>query len=139
MTPEEIALIQYSYAKVWPREDEFAAQFYKKLFAAQPEIASLFKGDMVLQGRKLTTMLGAIVNGLDSFSIVVQAAEEMALRHVDYGVKIEHYDYVGVALIGALDSLLGKECTPDIMAAWAKIYRELSVKMIAAASSAEAA
>jgi hypothetical protein len=43
--------------EVAPIADTAAAMIYERLFATDPTLRSLFKGDMVVQGRLLMTML----------------------------------------------------------------------------------
>jgi hemoglobin-like flavoprotein len=40
----------------------FAAKFYGLLFAAAPETKALFKGDQRVQGRKLVSVRGSVVD-----------------------------------------------------------------------------
>ena len=57
MTPEQIALVQQSFAKVAPISEQAAALFYGRLFEIAPEVKPLFRGDMKEQGRKLMATL----------------------------------------------------------------------------------
>src|SRR5262245_25313536 len=49
MTPEQIALVQDSFQRVSARSDELAADFYRRLFIADPAARELFTTDMALQ------------------------------------------------------------------------------------------
>ena len=53
MTPQQIALVRESFAKVVPISEEVAALFYDRLFAIDPSTRPLFNGDMKSQGAKL--------------------------------------------------------------------------------------
>jgi len=65
MTPEQISLVQESFRFVLPIRNEAAAIFYRRLFAINPDLRSLFaNADMTDQGRKLVTALAFVVNGL---------------------------------------------------------------------------
>ena len=96
----------------------------------------MFKGDMAEQGRKLMAMLNTVVNGLSNLNSIVPAAQSMARRHVDYGVRPEHYAFVGEALLDTLAKGLGADFTPAVKQAWTDAYGLLSDVMIAAAYSA---
>ena len=133
MTPTQIELVQSSFAKVALISDQAAAIFYSRLFDMAPEVRSLFKGDMVEQGRKLMTMLGSVTRQLNQLDTLVPVAERLAERHVGYGAVPEHYAVVGAALIGTLDEGLGADFTPDVRTAWQTAYGTLSGVMIAAA------
>ena len=139
MTPNEIELVQSSFAKVVPISGQAAALFYTRLFELAPEVRALFKGDMVEQGRKLMTMLGSVTRGLNDLDTLVPVAQRLAVRHVGYGARPAHYAVVGAALIDTLDKGLGAEFTSDVRAAWEKAYGTLSGVMIAAAEKPAAA
>jgi hemoglobin-like flavoprotein len=130
MTPNQIELIQQSFAKVAPISDKAAALFYGRLFEIAPEVKPLFRGDVAEQGRKLMASLAVVVNGLANLDTVLPAASALAKRHVGYGVKASHYAPVGAALLWTLEQGLGPAWTPELAAAWAAAYTTLSGFMI---------
>ena len=136
MTPEQIALVQTSFAQVLPIADTAAALFYSRLFELDPALKPMFKGDMQEQGRKLMTMLRVVVNGLTRLDQLVPAVQELGRRHARYGVQDRHYDTVGAALLATLHAGLGDAFTPEVAAAWAAAYSLLAETMKAAASEA---
>lgn len=133
MTPEQKNLVQKSFVKVVPIADQAAALFYAKLFMLDPSLKPLFKGDMAEQGKKLMRMIGMAVNGLDNLDKLVPVVEDLGRRHVPYGVKAEHYDTVGSALLYTLEEGLGADFTPAIKDAWAAVYGVLASTMRRAA------
>jgi hemoglobin-like flavoprotein len=133
MTPEDKKLVQESFAKVAPIADQAAALFYQNLFNADPSLKALFKGDMVEQGKKLMKMIGVAVAGLDRLESIVPAVQDLGRRHVKYGVKSEHYDTVGAALIQTLAQGLGPAFTPPVKDAWITVYGVLATTMKSAA------
>lgn len=139
MTPHEIALVQGSFVKVAPIADAAAGLFYGRLFEIAPEVKSMFKGDIAEQGRKLMATLGIVVKGLSNLEAVLPAAKALAVKHVAYGVKPEHYVPVGEALIWTLDKGLGDDFTPETQQAWLAAYSTLSAVMITEAYGATAA
>jgi hemoglobin-like flavoprotein len=131
MTPEQVALVQTSFAKVVaPIADQAAALFYGRLFEIAPEVRPLFRGDMAEQGRKLMATLAVVVNGLGNLETILPAASALAQRHVGYGVKAEHYQPVGAALLWTLERGLGPDWTPAVADAWTAAYTTLSGYMI---------
>lgn len=133
MTPEKITLVQESFAKVEPIADKAASLFYTKLFELDPSVKPLFKSNMEEQGEKLMKMIGIAVRGLTRLESIVPAVQDLGKRHVDYGVKPEHYDTVGAALLWTLEQGLGDDFTPECKTAWTDTYTLLSTTMIAAA------
>jgi hemoglobin-like flavoprotein len=132
MTPQQITLVQSSFAKVVPIAPQAAEIFYARLFELAPQVRALFKGDMKEQGRKLMAMLATVVNGLTRLETIVPAAQQLAVRHVAYGARPEHYAVVGAALLDTLDKGLGPDFTPEVRAAWTEAYGLLSGVMIEA-------
>lgn len=92
----------------------------------------MFTGDIARQGRLLMQMLATAVNALDKVQTLMPALEAMAVRHQGYGVKTEHYDAVGAALLWTLRQGLGEAYTPDVDAAWTKTYGFIADVMIGA-------
>ena len=137
MTPQQVRLVQQSFAQVAPIAPQAAAIFYGRLFEVAPDVKPLFKGDMKVQGDKLMKALAAVVDGLDRLDQVVPMAQELAKRHLRYGVKREHYAVVGSALLWTLAQGLGPGFTDDVGAAWGEAYGVLSAAMIVAAYGAE--
>ena len=136
MTPEQIALVQTSFAQVLPIADTAAALFYSRLFELDPSLKPLFKGDMAEQGRKLMTMIRVVVNGLNRLDQLVPAIQELGRRHARYGVQDKHYDTVAVALLWTLGQGLGAGFTSETEAAWTIAYALLAETMKAAAAEA---
>jgi len=135
MTPQQIALVKDSFAKVLPIKDVAAAAFYDRLFTVDPALRPLFKGDMKAQGAKLMSAIGTVVAALDRLETILPVVQDMARRHVGYGVKDSHYATVGGALLDTLAGAFGDDFTPELRDAWATAYGALSGVMIAAANS----
>jgi nitric oxide dioxygenase len=114
MTPEQVALVQQSLAKVEPISDQAAVMFYDRLFEVAPSVKSMFPLDMTEQRKKLMATLAAVVNGLSNLETVLPAASALARRYVGYGAKPEHYPVVGFALLWTLEKGLGEAWTPDV-------------------------
>ena len=135
---EQVRLIQMSFQKLSPNAAYAAQKFYQRLFEIAPEVRPLFAGEpgtaaMDPQGRKLMAALGMIVMNLGTLGTVIPVARQMAVRHVNYGVKAEHYSQVGAALLWTLEDTFGNEFTPAHRIAWERAYTALSNVMIEAA------
>src|SRR5882757_3043206 len=130
MTPDQVALVQQSFAKVAPIADKAAEMFYDRLFEVAPAVRPLFRGDMAEQRQKLMATLAAVVGGLSDLPGVLPAASALAKRHVGYGARPEHYAVVGETLLWTLERGLGSHWTPQLAAAWTAAYAILSGFMI---------
>jgi nitric oxide dioxygenase len=133
MTPDQVKLVQQSFAKVAPISEQAAVLFYDRLFEVAPSVQTMFPSDMTEQRKKLMATLAVVVNGLGNLESVLPAASALAKRHVNYGAKPEHYPVVGGALLWTLEKGLGDGWTPEVADAWTKAYGTLSGFMISEA------
>ncbi|AZQ12481.1 globin family protein [Shewanella khirikhana] len=126
LTEQQIKLIRQSFDLVRPISDDAAALFYRNLFEIDPTLRPLFKDDIRSQGRKLMAMLDAAVKGLERPDTLVPVLEDLARRHIKYGVKTTHFSPVGNALLYTLAEGLGDKFTPDTKAAWIAVLHLVS-------------
>jgi len=138
MTPAQVKLIQDSWSKVLPISETAADLFYGKLFELDPDVRSMFKGDMKEQGRKLMAILNTAVNSLKNVEAIVPTLQDMGKRHVNYGVKEEDYDTVGEALIWTLGAGLQGDFTEETKTAWIAVYTLVADTMKTAAAEVAA-
>ena len=87
MTPDQVKLVQQSFAQVAPIADKAAEIFYGRLFEIAPAVKPLFHGDLAQQRRKLMAALAAVVAGLSNMPSVLPVASALAKRHVGYGAR----------------------------------------------------
>lgn len=136
MTPEQKELVQSNWQDVAPISEKAAELFYGKLFELDPDVRSMFKGDMKEQGKKLMQMLGVAVAGLDNLGELTPAVAALGKRHVGYGVADSHYATVGAALLWTLEQGLGEKFTAEAKEAWTVVYTTLADVMKTAAAEA---
>lgn len=134
MTPNQIKLVQTSFAKVAPIAATAADLFYGRLFEIAPQVRAMFPDDLSNQKKKLMAMLGFAVAGLSHLDTLVPAVQALGRRHAGYGVTAAHYTPVGAALLWTLQQGLGEAFTPEVKDAWATAYIILSTTMIDAAN-----
>jgi len=130
LSPQEIKLVQDSFALVDPIAEDAAGLFYNRLFEIDPSTRALFKGDMADQGRKLMSVLKTAIASLDRFEQLVPALKVMGQRHHAYGVELRHYESVAKALLWTLKAGLQDKFSPAIEQAWAKTYGALAEVMM---------
>lgn len=129
MHAHTITLVRASWQRVEAIAPAAAALFYDNLFAAQPSLRPLFKSDLQLQGERLMSMIGAAVAKLDDLPTLVPVLRQLGARHAAYGVRDEHYDVVGAALLKTLSQGLGDEFTPELREAWTGVYEIVASTM----------
>lgn len=138
MDEKTITLLQASFAEVMAIRQEAAALFYERLFAIDPALKPLFHdADMRSQEMKLMAALALVVGKLRQLGEVIPVLENLAVKHVAYGVEEHHYATVGQALIQTLSLAFGERFTPELRNAWLGAYGAISGVMIEAARKAE--
>ncbi len=138
MTPEQVELVQRSFAKVAPIAGTAADLFYDRLFAIAPEVRSLFPSDLAEQKKKLMQMIAVAVSNLHQVEKIVPAVADLGRRHAGYGVTAQHYEPVGAALLWTLEQGLGVDFTPPVRDAWTATYLTVAGVMQNAAATAPA-
>ena len=139
MTPDQITLVETSFAHALPVADVVATLFYNRLFEIAPEVRALFSEDMREQRRNLMQILNVTVHGLSNLDRLVPMVEALGRRHAGYGVQATHYQVVGAALLWTLDHSLGALFTPEVEDAWTVAYTLLAGTMQAGAVQASVA
>jgi len=137
MTPDELSLIRRTFAQVKRNKTNFGKLFYDRLFAIAPDTRPLFKGNMEAQVHKLMDSIVVIIGAADSGPTLASILENLAVRHVTYGVRDKHYDKVGEALLWTLHKELGDDFTPIVRTAWASLDVSVATAMKRAARLAE--
>ncbi len=138
MDQKQVSLVQASFAEVVPIADTAAALFYDRLFELDPSLRPMFRGDMKEQGKKLMDMIATVVVNLPRLTGILSGVRALGARHADYGVRDEHYDTVGAALLWTLDQGLGDMFTKETREAWTVAYTILATTMKDAAAEAAA-
>lgn len=139
MTESQVLLINQSFASVLAISDRAAGVFYDRLFELRPAVRPLFKGPMGEQGRKLMHTIGTAVGAARNLPALTAPLQELARRHALYGVKSEHFEDVGAALIYALEKGLGPAFTPATREAWVALYGEIVAIMRPSLEAAQGA
>lgn len=136
MTPEAERIIRESWMRLVPIRLQAADLFYQRLFAIDPSSQALFDGKpMHVQHEKFLQTVDWLVQMLDYPPQIIEALQELAKRHVDYGVVLPQYDTVGDALLWALEQGLGDGWTPETKRAWVELYTFIAGVMKRAVAS----
>lgn len=119
-----VAITTAMYARLFRNED-VAAMFDK---AAQES------GE---QPKRLAAAILAYARNIDKLGNLGPAVQRMVSRHVETGVKAEHYPLVAEALLPAIRDVLGADvATDEVLAAWGEAYWMLADILIAAEAQA---
>ena len=134
MNNEQKLLVQKTFEMVAPIAEVAAGLFYGRLFELDPSLKPLFRGDLKDQGKKLMSTLKVAVQSLDRLEQLIPTVQALGRRHLAYGVRDEHYDIVGAALLWTFEKGLGEAYTPEVKEAWTVVYGILAKVMKDAAN-----
>jgi hemoglobin-like flavoprotein len=118
ITETQVALVQSSFSQVLPIADTAGLLFYERIFTLAPGTRALFGEDIGAQAKLTMAALKTAVDGLGRFDDVVPFLVRLGARHVRYGVRPEHFDVVGAALLWTLEQGLGERFTHPVREAW---------------------
>lgn len=133
MTPQQIQLVQSTWAAVVPIQDTATRLFYDRVFTLDPSLRALFPEDLTAQRNKLVQALDFIAMSLDDLDALLPMAQKLGQRHANYGVEPKDFDTVGAALLWALGQGLGGAFTVEAQQAWTAAYTTLTGVMKGAA------
>lgn len=126
-------LLKESLAHVESRSDQLVLRFYALLFGERPDLRELFPAAMDTQRDRFFNALVHVVQGAERLEFRQDYLAQLARDHRKYGVRPDHYDAVGRALIGALRLELGDAWTAAMEQEWASTYALISRMMVEAA------
>jgi hypothetical protein len=85
MTPEQPAVVHESYQSLGREATSMAADFYRRLFAANRSTQALYSDGPETMAVKFVAELDAIVEGIASFDEFRLRAADLGARHAAYG------------------------------------------------------
>ena len=112
---------------------------YARLFE-NAEIEAMFDRAAQKSGeqpKRLAAAILAYAKNIDKLQNLGPAVSRMVARHIETGVRPEHYPHVANALLPAIRDVLGEEAaTDEVLAAWGEAYWMLADLLIAAEAQA---
>jgi nitric oxide dioxygenase len=132
MAPDP-ALLRATLELTLAADDSFPARFYQRLFAAHPELVTLFhRNSTGSQHKVFAQKLAALVDHLDDPAWSERELAALAASHARYGVTHEVYPWVGTALIETLREVCGFAWSAAAEQAWTEAYARLTRAILAA-------
>lgn len=136
---EAIATVKATAPAIEKHGVAITTAMYARLLQ-DPEIEAMFDKAAQRSGEQPRRLAGAILayaKNIDRLENLGPAVGRMVARHVETGVKPEHYPAVAAALLPAIREVLGEEVATDrVLAAWGEAYWMLADILIAAEAQA---
>jgi hemoglobin-like flavoprotein len=132
-----VDLLRSSFELVLDRQPELTPRFYEILFSRYPQARPLFgRRSQAEQAKMLQEALVAVVDHLEDAGWLESNLKAMGVKHVDYGVTDEMYDWVGDSLLSTIAEVAGDDWTSELEAAWKEAYGAISALMKQGAAEA---
>jgi hemoglobin-like flavoprotein len=133
--PLDVESLEASFDLIAPRSQEFIDRFYRRLFETAPSAKALFEHvDMETQKSSLLATLVTLRQSLRESSVIAPDLEELGGRHVEYGVKPEHFQVFGSVLLDTMAEMGGSAWRPEYTSAWAEAYKVVQAVMLQGAA-----
>ena len=135
MTPEQISMVESSFAALGADGPTMAHDFYRRLFTIDPSAAELFSDGPDVMAIRFTVELKALVDAISSFPDFAPRVRDLGRRHAGYRVHARHYHAAREALIGALAEHLADRWSDELEAAWRRAYNLVAELMMSAGAA----
>ena len=141
-SPQAMEIVKATAPALEKHGVEITTAMYARLFE-NADVAAMFDRaaqDSGEQPRRLAGAILAYARNIDKLGNLGTAVQRMVARHVQTGVKAEHYPLVAAALLPAIREVLGADVATDaVLDAWGEAYWMLADILIAAETEAYAA
>lgn len=129
ISAKTIEVVKATVPAIKEHGEAITNRMYDILFERYYELQALFVGEDQVSGaqqKRLAQAILAYAQNIDNLDALGDAVAAINRRHVDAGVKPEHYGLVAECLLDAIRDVLGAAATDEVMAAWAEAYTVLA-------------
>ncbi|MEV7633580.1 globin domain-containing protein [Microbacterium sp. NPDC089318] len=136
LSPESEAVVAATAAVVAAHAEQITKVFYPAMFAAHPELLSVFNRANQAIGEQPKALAASVV----AFAVQLidpdapdftPVMRRIAHKHVSLGIKAREYTIVGRHLLDAVGTVLGDAVTAEVKAAWDEVYWLFATALIA--------
>jgi len=112
---------------------------YRDWSCSHEEVEDGFENSPALRNlfAKVVEAVGSAVAGLHNIARLVAELNALGMRHINYNMKEEFFEYGGQALVLTLQDGLGTSLTEDVKQAWVAFYEFISACIISGLRFAE--
>lgn len=124
LSEQTIAIVKSTAPALQAHGEAITTRMYERLFVNE-SVRALFDQaaqDSGEQPRRLAAAILGYAQNVDKLQNLTPVVERMVQRHVETGVKAEHYPLVADALLPAIRDVLGEAATDEILTAWGEAY-----------------
>jgi hemoglobin-like flavoprotein len=133
LSAKTIAIVKSTAPALQQHGVAITTRMYERLFVNE-EVKALFDQAAQKSGeqpKRLAAAILAYAQNIDKLEALGGPVSRMVARHVETGVKPEHYPFVADALLPAIRDVLGEAATDEVLAAWGEAYWFLANILIA--------
>ncbi len=138
MIHEKTALVHECLEDLQTVRHAFAAEFYRRLFAALPRVRALFMNDMKHQEMMLFAIMSMLFKRMESGQKITQELIEFGQMHYRVGVREEMLPFFGSVFLDTMKDFLPARDHPQLAVAWWAVFTDISVGIIEGMRWAEA-
>lgn len=124
LSAKSIALVKATAPALQQHGLAITQRMYERLFE-NDDVKAMFDQAAQASGeqpKRLAAAILAYAQNIDKLEALAAPVMRMAARHVETGVKAEHYPLVANALLPAIRDVLGDAASDEILAAWGEAY-----------------
>ncbi|MGQ3241585.1 globin domain-containing protein [Shinella sp.] len=132
MSTETRAIVNSTAPALQQHGVAITQRMYERLFV-DPAVKAMFDEAAQESGeqpRRLAAAILAYAQNIDKLEALTAPVMRMAARHVETGVRPEHYPMVANALLPAIRDILGDAATDEVLSAWGEAYWALAEILI---------
>ena len=125
ITEEQKRIVKSTAPLLKENGKEITSIFYRRMFAAHPELLNLFNQTNQKTGIQPLALANTVyyaAANIDHLDVLMEEVKYIAHKHRALTVLPEHYPIVGKYLLIAIKEFLGEKSTPGILDAWAAAY-----------------
>lgn len=124
LSEQTIAVVKATAPALQEHGVAITTRMYERLFLNE-DVKAMFDQAAQESGeqpRRLAAAILGYAQNVDKLQNLDGAVQRMVQRHVETGVKAEHYPIVAEALLPAIRDVLGDAATDEVLGAWGEAY-----------------
>lgn len=124
LSEQTIAIVKATAPVLQEHGVAITTRMYERLFVNEA-VKSMFDQAAQKSGeqpRRLAAAILAYAQNVDRLQNLDAPVRRMVERHVETGVKAEHYPIVAEALLPAIRDVLGDAASDEVLGAWGEAY-----------------